>query len=198
MEMTTEEVLRRVKKDKDFYRNSGGGVTFSGGEPFAQALFLKELLKGCRELEIPTVVETCGFARREDVETTEPLVDLFLYDLKVMDPERSRTLTGQDNKMVLENLTMLASSCPERVIVRVPLIPGSTDNDTNIESIAQFMVRHGLDHVNLEPYHTLGAEKYPGLGRAYACKADPRVLTRERVQEIGMVFERQGIRWEVP
>ncbi len=197
-ETTVESVLQRVADDRDFYRNSGGGVTFSGGEPFAQAPFLLALLQGCRERGISTAVETCGFVRGEDLVASEPFVDLFLFDLKVMDQERSKTLTGQDNALILENLAALAQRCPERIIVRVPLIPGATDDTPNLEAIAQFMLRHGLDQVQLEPYHVLGTEKYSGLGRTYACEADPRALTRERIHEIGRVFEAQGIRWEVP
>jgi pyruvate formate lyase activating enzyme len=196
--MTAEAVLEQVAKDKDFYRNSGGGITFSGGEPFAQAAFLQALLEGCRDRGISTVVETCGFARNEDIVTAEPLVDFFLFDLKVMDPERSAALTGQDNKPILENLAMLAGRCPERVIVRVPIIPGATDDTSNLEAIARFMAEHELKLVHLEPYHTLGAEKYSGLGRTYGCDADPRSLTRERMQELGSIFEGKGVRWEVP
>ncbi|MGD0719274.1 MAG: glycyl-radical enzyme activating protein [Thermoplasmata archaeon] len=197
-DMTVEAVLGGVARDRDFYRNSGGGVTFSGGEPFAQAPFLLALLRGCRQLGISTAVETCGFVRWEDLAASEPLVDTFLFDLKVMDPERSKALTGRDNALILENLAVLAQRCPDRIIVRVPLIPGDTDDTPNLEAIAQFMLRHGLGHVHLEPYHTLGTEKFSGLGRAYGCEADPRALTRERVQEIGQLFEAHGIRWELP
>jgi pyruvate formate lyase activating enzyme len=197
-EMTVEAVLQRVAKDRDFYRNSGGGVTFSGGEPYSQAPFLLALLRGCRELGVPTAVETCGFARGEDILETVPLVDLFLFDLKAMDPERSKALTGQDNALILKNLAMLAQRCPDSIVVRVALIPGATDDNPNIEAIAQFMLHHGLNRVHLEPYHTLGIEKYAGLGRSDAWEADPCDLTRERIQEIGRVFETQGIRWEVP
>jgi pyruvate formate lyase activating enzyme len=196
--MTVESVLQCVAQDQDFYRNSGGGVTFSGGEPFAQAPFLLALLRGCRELGISTAVETCGFVRGEDLAASEPLVDTFLFDLKVMDPERSSALTGQENALILENLTALARRCPDRIIVRVPLIPGDTDDLPNLEAIAQFMLQHGLGQVQLEPYHILGIEKYSGLGRPYSCEADPCTLTRERIREIGQVFELQEIRWEVP
>lgn len=195
--MTVGSVLREVARDRDFYRNSGGGVTFSGGEPFAQAPFLLALLRGCVELGIPAAVETCGFAREEDLVASESLVGLFLFDLKVMDPDRHRALTGVGNALVLSNLTALARRCPDRILVRVPIIPAHTDDTPNLEAIARFMSRRGLRQVHLEPYHTLGVEKYSGLGRTYGCEADPRTLTRERIEEIGHIFSGHGIRCEL-
>jgi len=164
-EWTLDELVDRIAKDADFYRNSGGGVTFSGGEPLAQLQFLLAALERCRALRIHTAVETCGYAPRDGVAAVEPLVDLFLYDLKVADPNRHRELTGADNEVVVDNLRFLAARAAGRIVVRVPIVPGFTDDPTNVEAIAALVRALGIGRVELCPYHALGRSKYSELGR---------------------------------
>jgi pyruvate formate lyase activating enzyme len=159
-------VIARVAADLPFYRNSGGGMTVSGGEPFAQPEFLAALLAGARARGIHTAVETCGQAATADLLAVAPLVDLFLYDLKLVDAERHRAVTGVGSEQILANLRRLVERAPGRVIVRLPLVPGLTDGAADLEAAAARLRELGLDRVHLQPYHPLGNDKYGDLGRA--------------------------------
>jgi pyruvate formate lyase activating enzyme len=162
--MDVETVVGRIAADEEFYRNSGGGVTFSGGEPFAQHEFLMALLAGCRGLGIHTAVETCGHVATRVLLDAEPLVDLFLFDLKLAEGARHRLLTGVDNQRILDNLAALAGRAPGKVGLRVPLIPGLTDDEPNLRAIARIAAQHGLTSIHLQPYHPLGRDKYEQVG----------------------------------
>ncbi len=194
--MTTDQVMTRVAADKAFYDNSGGGVTFSGGEPFAQPAFLEELLERSKLLGIHTAVETCGHADPRAVARCEPLVDLFLYDLKGMDSGSHKRLTEVSNAVILENLATLAARAPGRLIVRVPVIPGCTDSPENLEAIADFL--HSLDiaKVQLMPYHTLGSDKYASFGRKYNL-AGTQCLAPQAIEEAARIFHTSGVACEV-
>ena len=191
-EWSLDDLVARVAKDLDFYRNSGGGVTFSGGEPFAQAEFLLAALARCKALGIHTAVETCGHADPRDILAAEPLVDLFLYDLKIVGPTRHRELTGADNALVVDNLRLLASRAPGRMVLRVPIVPGFTDDEANIEAIAALAGELGIAHLELCPYHPLGRSKYTELGMAEA--PDPAQPLPEILARIAAVFEARGLR----
>ncbi|MBN2323078.1 MAG: glycyl-radical enzyme activating protein [Spirochaetes bacterium] len=165
--MTPEEAFSEVLKDEPFYRRSGGGVTFSGGEPLMQGEFVLRVAKLCKKHYIHTAIETCGFASWETFERLLPAIDLFLYDLKEMDPERHNEYTGVDNDLILENFERLAGTGKE-IIVRVPVIPGHNDRDENFEMIIDFIRRHVPGcRVDLLPYHRLGKPKYDRLGMPY-------------------------------
>lgn len=179
--MTADQVMKRVGLDRAFYENSGGGVTFSGGEPFAQPDFLEELLTRSRGLGIHTAVETCGLVDPRILMRCEPLVDLFLFDLKILDPGRHEEMTGAPNGMILENLRALAARRPEGVTVRVPLVPGCTDGEDNLQAIGAFLRSLGIGRVELMPYHALGTDKYAALGRPYPLEGT-RTPAREAVE----------------
>ena len=165
--MTADQVLAELERDRAFYDESGGGVTFSGGEPLAQPEFLLELLRGCREREMHTAVDTCGHAPWETVDRIRPLVSLFLYDLKLLDDDRHRSYTGVSNSMGLENLKALAAAGHD-IVLRVPLIPGVNDDEDSLRQMGTF-VAHLVrpPRVVILPYHALGATKYARLGREY-------------------------------
>ncbi len=163
-EAGVEEVIARVAADADFYRNSGGGVTFSGGEPFSQPDFLIEALGRCRDLGIRTAVSTAGLADPLALAAAEPLVDLFLFDVKIIDPRRHRRHTGAGNETILENLRALTGRVREKIRVRVPIVPGFTDGEENLDSISGLLAECGLGAVTLQPYHGLGVPKYADLG----------------------------------
>ena len=164
-EMTVGRVMAEILKDRDFFEESGGGVTFSGGEPLAQPEFLAALLRACREVEISTAVDTSGAAPANVVERVAPLTDLFLYDLKVMDEGRHRKMTGQGNGLILANLVRLVEAGKE-VTVRVPVIPGYNDDRANTEAMAGFLGRlANKPRVELLPFHPTGEGKYRLLGR---------------------------------
>jgi pyruvate formate lyase activating enzyme len=162
--MDVAAVVARVAADHEFYRNSGGGVTFSGGEPFAQSAFLVALLEACRELGIHTAVETCGHAGTGTLLGAQPLVDLFLFDLKLAEGGRHRLLTGVDNRLILHNLAALAALDPSKIVVRVPLVPGFTDDEENLRGIVAVAKANRLRRVEVQPYHPLGRDKYEQLG----------------------------------
>lgn len=158
-EVTVAEVLAEVEKDIVFYEESGGGVTFSGGEPLNHADFLESALKGCRERGIHTAIDTAGHARWDDFERILPWVDLFLYDLKLMDDLKHREHVGVTNRVIHRNLTRL-HDLGANIHIRVPLIPGMTDTDDNLDQIKDFVGR--LDHikkVHLLPYNPMGEGK---------------------------------------
>ena len=195
--MSAEAVVAEVAKDADFFRNSGGGVTLSGGEPFAQPEFLLAMLRLLRDLGIGAAVETCGYARPEDIAASEPLVDTFFFDLKVMDPVRHAELTGRDNGLILSNLRCLAAGTPRKVVIRHAIIPGLNDDAANHSALADLMVELGLKRLELEPYHPLGEPKYAALGRSCRCAADPRALDEARLAELVARFTSRGLACEV-
>lgn len=195
--MEVKTVLDRIAKDIPFYINSGGGATFSGGEPYHQFHFLMELLRGCHTLGIHTAVETSGFAATPDLSASESLVDMFLFDLKVMDSQRHIQLTGVDNRLIIENLTWLAAHVPQKVVVRFALIPGFTDDWDNLEAIGALMDKLGLKEINLEPFNPMGVEKYKSAGKEYKgpIRFDPSYMTH--VKAAHDFFLARGLHCEV-
>jgi pyruvate formate lyase activating enzyme len=164
---TVEEVLEEVVKDRVFYQESGGGVTFSGGEPLAQAEFLLDLLGASKVCGLHTCVDTSGMAGEPALLRVATLTDLFLYDLKLMDDDRHRTFTGVGNRLILSNLAALARAGAE-VWVRVPFIPTVNDDPDNLDALATFVGDLPGDHpVFLLPYHLMAQDKYGRLGQSY-------------------------------
>jgi pyruvate formate lyase activating enzyme len=166
-EVTVTEVMAQVKREIPFYDESGGGVTFSGGEPLMQPGFLSALLRACREQEIHTVVDTSGFANWSVFEQIRRDVDLFLYDLKHMDSMRHREVTGVPNEPILSNLRAL-SEHGHRILVRIPLIPGINDDEQNLCQSGVFLASlPKLEGVELMGYHNIAQAKYEALSRQY-------------------------------
>jgi len=159
-------LLETLARDIPFYRNSGGGVTFSGGEPFQQPEFLLEMLKRCREAGIHTAIETCGWTTELVLREAIPLTGLFLFDLKIINPDLHLRYTGKPVDRILHNLSVLASG-HSHVIIRFPLVPGITDTRENLDDIIRIMKLNRLTRIDLEPYHTLGTDKYEEHGMSY-------------------------------
>ncbi|MDP2871811.1 MAG: glycyl-radical enzyme activating protein [Bacillota bacterium] len=191
-----EDVMGEVARDTVFYDESGGGATFSGGEPLAQPELLLALLKACRARGIDTCVDTCGHAPRETLLETAAYTDLFLYDLKLMDPERHVHYTGASNRLVLDNLAALSAVHPG-VTVRIPVIPGVNDADENIRGAGEFIAGlKGLRDVTLLPYHGTGAAKYARLGRP--CRMEGlEPPPPARLEEIARLLEGYGLRVQI-
>lgn len=191
-EMTALEVVDEVLKDRAFFEDSGGGVTFSGGEPLVWPAFLESALRSCRESGLHTAIETSGFCRWEDLAKTACFTNLFLYDLKLMDDEVHRRFTGVGSQLILENLARL-SGAGAAVIARIPLIPGINDHDTNLEAAAGFLTSHTrIREVHLLPFHQTGDEKSFRLGReALPIGLDPP--SDDRVREAAALFEHHGL-----
>jgi pyruvate formate lyase activating enzyme len=158
------ELVDLLERDKVFFDASGGGVTFSGGEPLAQPEFLAACLRECRSRGLHTVVDTCGFAPRETVLEIARVADLVLYDLKHMDPHRHLQQTGAGNDAILENLRAL-SACDAALWIRIPLVPGFNDEPANIEATGAFLETLPRRHpVFVLPYHGTADGKLSRLG----------------------------------
>ena len=161
-EMTADELLPILMEDKDFYENSGGGVTLSGGECLMQADFCAQLLKKLKENKIHTAVDTCGFVSREAIGKVMPYTDIFLYDLKAFDEDVHIKCTGQSNKIILENLKYI-DKCSKPIEIRIPYVPGF--NDSQIPKIAEFLSElKNITKVRVLPYHNYAGTKYASLG----------------------------------
>jgi glycyl-radical enzyme activating protein len=161
---TVTEALAEVMADKLFYDNSGGGMTISGGEPMLQFEFTRNLLKAARNAGIHNCLDTCGFAPFDNYAQILENVDIFLYDLKLTDSDKHRTLTGVPLEGILDNLYRL-DEAGARIILRCPLIPGLNDDDEHLKKIAVIAnkLRHAPE-INLLPYHPLGRDKRQYLG----------------------------------
>jgi pyruvate formate lyase activating enzyme len=190
--MSVEEVMKEVRKDIIFYDESGGGVTFSGGEPLMQPEFLLELLQACGREEIHRTVDTTGFASTETLMGVADYTDLFLYDLKHMDPEEHRKYTGVSNEVILKNLRLLAER-GAGLNIRFPVIPEVNDGEENIRNTAEF-VRSlpGRHRMNILPYHKAGIDKYEKLGMLYRLEKTEEP-SGERMNDIKKELEELGL-----
>lgn len=189
--LSVEEVMEEVEKDLMFHDESGGGVTFSGGEPLMQPEFLCALLEESKKNGIHTTVDTCGFVPPDVLDKIYDKVDLFLYDLKIMDDEKHRQFTGGSNKIVLENLKRLDEKGKE-VIVRIPIIPGVNDDEKNIEETLDFLRSlKNIRRISLLPYHDLGKEKYKRFTLPYKI-GSIQPPSREVMEKIKKKFESSG------
>jgi pyruvate formate lyase activating enzyme len=170
---SVEEVREIIVRDLPFYRRSDGGLTLSGGEPFVQAEYAQALLEAAKTLGIHTAVETSLFVPWKAIADCLPLVDLFLPDIKHVDPDRFRLWTGGETETVLDNFRRLVASGAS-MIARVPLIPDFNADHKSIMQIIDFISDCGhVGEVHFLPYHTLGKNKYALLGKAYECASAP-------------------------
>lgn len=164
-EVTVLDVWLEIEKDRLFYDESGGGVTFSGGEPLMQPDFLNHLLNICQEYEIPTALDTCGYTSWKTMEMVKNKIDLFLYDIKIIDNNEHQKYTGVSNTSILSNLKKLDKEGKE-IILRFPIIPGITDTEKNIHQLAEWMLTlETVRKISLLPYHQIGKGKYEKLNR---------------------------------
>jgi pyruvate formate lyase activating enzyme len=187
------DLMTEIEKDLVFYDDSGGGVTFSGGEPLCHPSLLSLLLDMCREKEIHTCVDTSGYAGGDVLLKAARKTDLMLFDVKLIDPEIHRTLTGRNGAIVWKNLKQLAvHRIPVRL--RFPLIPTLTDTRGNISGIIQF-IRTQTDYrdIHILPFHRAAQGKYQALGKEnYMRRITPP--SREQVADISDQFESRGFR----
>ncbi|MFZ1613427.1 MAG: glycyl-radical enzyme activating protein [Holophaga sp.] len=190
--MTASELVTEVLRDRIFFEQSGGGVTFSGGEPLLQATFVSGVAAALQANGIHTALDTCGFAPTEALLQVASHMDLVLYDLKLMDEARHREMTGESNGLILTNLRALGAQHP-RIWLRVPIIPGINDDAANLAATAQFAVQTpGIQRVDLLPYHATGVAKFGRLGLHYRLEAvaPPSV---EQLDAIAQDFRAQGL-----
>ena len=189
---TVAEVMQDIESDLDFYDESGGGVTLSGGEPLVQIDFLLELLRECRKREIRTAIDTSGAVAWKVFEKVRRYTDLFLYDIKHMDDSMHRQATGVSNRRILENLRRLSESGHD-IVLRFAIIPGFNDSNEQVNQIGAFAACLPHRHpVSILPYHAAAADKYKRLGQSYTLVgADPP--GDERMAEIAGILEGYGL-----
>lgn len=168
-EYTVKELVKELMKDQMFYEDSGGGVTFSGGEVMTMDMdYILAAAKELKRQDVTLTIDTCGYVPYERFRKLLPYVDTFLYDVKVMDPELHRQYIGVDNKLILENLVRLAQD-GARIYVRIPTIKEVNGNEKNMQETIAFLKEHDIHpaQINLLPYHDTGSGKYPKLGMEY-------------------------------
>ncbi len=186
------EVMEIIGRDLLFFEESGGGVTFSGGEPLQQPTFLLELLALCREAGIHTAVDTSGHASAETFKEVAAKTELLLFDIKTTDDKKHEEFTGVGNELILNNFHSLNGKGPS-VIVRIPVIPGFNDTVEEMQAISQLLksTQAKIEAVNLLPYHLLGRQKYEALGMQQP-PAFKTETTPGHMQKLLSVFEKAG------
>ena len=195
--VTVADVVAEITSDTLFYDQSGGGVTFSGGEPLMQPFFLMELLKACGNLELHRTVDTCGFADTRTLLEVASHVELFLYDLKHMDPEIHYRHTGVSNKTILTNLKCLSRQ-GAKIIIRLPLIPGINNDKNNIERTGAFISSlAGVNQVHILPYHRTAQVKYKRLGMKPGAGADVERPPRDHLESIARQMEKYKLQVKI-
>lgn len=168
---SVEDVMDIVKKDSSYYRQTGGGLTVSGGEPFAQPLFLKELLCAAKKEEIHTCIETCGYTTKQNLRSVLPYVDIFLFDYKETSPKLHEQYTGVDNEQIIEMFRFLYEQ-NKKIILRCPIIPGYNDTEEHFRGIAAMEQQYPrLSGIEIMPYHNLGRAKAIAVGKDYEISA---------------------------
>lgn len=192
-EYTVGELMKEIERDVLYFDNSGGGITFSGGEPLYQHEFLLEVLKECKKIDIHRTLDTSGFAPQEVLASVVDYVDLFLYDLKLIDEKEHIKYTGVSNAQIKENLRFLVDyGRAKDVIIRFPVIPEITDTADNVEALAEFISSmKGLKEIDLLPFHDI-SEKYNRLDKDYKMTVH-KSPSRERLLAIKERFEGIGL-----
>ena len=165
--LSINDVFKEIEKDIIFYDESGGGVTFSGGEPLSQPEFLLSLLKLCKNNKIHTVLDTSGYATENIMNQIKEYVDLFLYDLKFLDNAKHEKFTGVPNQQILENLKELSQK-GSKIIIRIPIIPGINDDNDELNKMRDFVSNlNNIQGIDLLPFHKIGKNKYVKLNLPY-------------------------------
>ena len=165
--ITVLDLFEKVKKNSLLFRNSGGGVTLSGGEPLAHADFIREFLKKTTSIGFSVGIETCGHFDWEKVVDFIPNIDFFFFDLKIMDSKHHEELTGVSNEKIHSNLRKLSQIDVSKLTISVPVIPGLNDCLKNIERTVNLCTELGIKKIRFLKYHEWGKGKYEELGRKY-------------------------------
>lgn len=189
--MTVQEVIKEVDKDMTFYRNSGGGITFSGGEALTQPAFVKETAKYYKEQGISVAVETCGYVPWENFEAVAEYLDLVLFDVKMMDDEKHKQYCGRSNELIFSNLEKISGLV--ETIIRMPIIPGINDSKEDIDAIGARLkkIQVKTKKIHILPYHNFGVGKYNALNKPYLME-NVQAPSDEHMEEIKQQLEDYG------
>lgn len=191
MDRLAAALMEEIEKDMIFYDDSGGGVTFSGGEPLSQPQLLSRLLDRCREKEIHTCLDTSGYGDTKFLLDAQEKTDLILYDIKLIDAKAHKTIIGKPVRQVLENLNRLSEK-KAKVRIRFPLIPEMTDTKTNIDDVISFLITHTIFRdIHILPFHKAGEGKYAALKMKNPMK-DMKPPSLEKVAKLKERFESHG------
>jgi pyruvate formate lyase activating enzyme len=189
--VTVEQVIKEIDKDAVFYDQSGGGVTFSGGEPLMQPQFLKGLLTASKTKGFHTAVDTSCFADRQILEAIVNSTDLFLCDIKHLDPQKHKDFTGVENHLILDNIRWLSAS-PSQIIIRIPIVVGFNDDLKTIENIGRFVKNLKTIHqIDILPYNSGGLAKVERLGKPERMFKSRRP-SDEQMQALAQCLQQQG------
>ena len=192
------EILEIIEKERIFINQSGGGVTFSGGEPMLQHDFLLDALKACKLNGFHTAIDTSGYSSVENYLSVLPYTDLFLFDIKHMDELKHSEFTGVSNIGILDNYKFLLKNAKE-VIVRFPVIPGYNDDIEHIKSLRQFLIetrKESLKKINLLPYHKIGSSKYKRFNIENRLQ-DVQPPTKIKMMELKEFFLQVGVKVKI-
>ena len=193
---SVEQVMDEIEKDRIFYEKSKGGVTYSGGEPLLQIDFLDALLSECQKRNLHTVVDTSGYAPWENLERIQDKVDLFFYDLKMIDDVKHREMTCVSNQIILDNLTRLATK-KNRIKIRIPVVAGLNDAQEDMVQITDFLASlPDIKDISLLPYHKIGDQKYTDLSRPLP-RPEFRSPSLEKIEKIKAQIEASGFSVQV-
>jgi pyruvate formate lyase activating enzyme len=195
--MSVDELLEIIEKERIFYDESGGGVTFSGGEPLLQHEFLYETLLALKTKRIHTTVDTCGLAKREVFEKIAGVTNLFLFDLKHLDKQKHKLYTGSDNSLILKNLEFLVSK-NAKIQIRIPVIAGINDSDKDMKDILKYLKHFNgkIKDIHLLPFHSFAKNKYQRFQKENKLK-DLKDFDKKNLIPIKMMFREQGFKVKI-
>lgn len=191
VQMTVQQVLSEVNREAVFYKNSGGGLTVSGGEPLMHSKFVRELFLEMKRFGVSTAIETCGYAPWKAIEEIVELTDTFLFDVKALDPEVHERFTGKRNELILKNLKKIAAR-GANIVLRFPLIPGVNDNQSMYEGLAQLAKELNIKMVHIMPFHQMGSSKWDGMGMDYSFR-DTKPLSMDVARAAETAIAAHGI-----
>ena len=191
-EMEVNEAVDKLMQDQIFYEQSGGGITISGGDPLLQYDFSREVLKKCREKGVHTAIETCMYAKKEIFQSFFGLVDLFIVDIKIMDPGKHQKYVGTGNDLILSNFKTLVEN-DQNILVRIPLIPEITSTEDNIRSICQFVVKNAPDTaIELINFNPLAENKYRLMGKDNISLSEMKPYSQKELDKFYSIIEDEG------
>ena len=194
-DITVEDVLDIVERDRIYYGRSGGGMTLSGGECLGQIDFARDLLRGAKERGINTAIESTGFASWDKIEQLAPYLDVYLMDIKHMDSQKHKEFTSQPNELILENAKKIAQKF-NKLIIRTPVIPTFNATVEEIRAIAKYAKSIGVKEMHILPYHRLGKDKYYGLNRSYSME-EIEPPSKELMYELLRVVQSEGLKGQI-
>ncbi|MFC2027141.1 glycyl-radical enzyme activating protein, partial [Chloroflexota bacterium] len=194
---TADEAFKIAAQDRDFYNTSGGGVTVSGGEALLQWEFVRDLFKKCKDAGFHTALDTTAYCPWENMEQVLDHTDLILFDIKHMDTDKHEERTGVSNELILENLDKASNTT--NIWLRIPLIPGFNDSESNMQKTAKLALRIKAEQISLLPYHEWGKDKYSSLGKQYGHNGADGILEPDSdvVEKCRMILESYGLEVKV-